>query len=334
MGSGDWNDGMNLVGKNGQGESVWLGFFLYKVLKDFSPLATRYGDNDFSALCDTEAKKLQQHIERDGWDGEWYRRAYFDDGTPLGSANNPECKIDSIAQSWSVLSGAGDATRSRKALASLYQYLVKPSDGLIKLLDPPFDKSIPNPGYIEGYVPGIRENGGQYTHAAVWATMAFAEIGEKDIAWQLFNMINPINHGRTFEEIQRYKIEPYVTAGDVYSVPPYVGHGGWSWYTGSAAWMYRLITETLLGIQLKAGKFLMFKPLLPDTWDGFTVDYTYVSTIYKICVKHSPEKSSVSLDGVTMPDNQISLVDDKQSHQVDVNVFQTSRSNNEQTIKL
>lgn len=321
IGSGDWNDGMNLVGKNGQGESIWLGFFLYKVLKDFAPLATRYGDDAFSMLCDTESKKLQQNIETQGWDGEWYRRAYFDDGTPLGSASNSECRIDSIAQSWSVLSGAAGPERSKQALASLYQYLVNPKDGLIKLLDPPFDKSIPNPGYIEGYVPGIRENGGQYTHAAIWAVMAFAELGEKQIAWQLFDMINPINHSRTLEEIQRYKIEPYVMAGDVYSVAPHTGHGGWSWYTGSAGWMFRLITETLLGLQLKEGNRLYLTPLLPDNWDGFTVDYTYGNTLYIITFKRTADPSSILLDGAAVAENFITLVDDQRTHSVDVNII-------------
>lgn len=318
MGSGDWNDGMNLVGHKGQGESVWLAFFLYKVLKDFAPLASRYGDNAYAELCDTESKKLQQHIETQAWDGEWYRRAYFDDGTPLGSASNSECRIDSIAQSWSVLSGAAEPKRSKQALSALYHYLVKPTDGLIKLLDPPFDTSTPNPGYIKGYVPGIRENGGQYTHAAIWATMAFAELGEKQLAWQLFDIINPINHGRTLEEIQRYKIEPYVIAGDVYSVAPHTGHGGWSWYTGSAAWLYRLITETLLGLQLKEGNRLHLAPILPDNWDGFSVDYQYHNTLYQITVKRTTDPSKIFLDSITMNENVITLVDDKKTHQVHI----------------
>ncbi len=319
IGSGDWNDGMNLVGKEGRGESVWLGFFLYKVLKDFAPLAARYGDHAFAARCEAESTQLQKQLESHGWDGEWYRRAYFDNGTPLGSASNSECRIDSIAQSWSVLSGAADPERSKKALAALHYYLVKPTEGLIKLLDPPFDTSTPNPGYIEGYVPGIRENGGQYTHAAIWATMAFAKLGEKQIAWQLFDMLNPINHGRTPEEIKRYKIEPYVVSADIYSVEPHIGKGGWSWYTGSAGWLYRLITETLLGIHLEEGNQLRLTPMLPDTWEGFSVDYQYRSTLYKITVKRTSDKGGILLDGVALADNIILLVDDTQTHQVVVN---------------
>jgi cyclic beta-1,2-glucan synthetase len=322
MGSGDWNDGMNLVGKDGRGESVWLGFFLYSVLKRFAPLAVRYDDNAFAAQCDTESKKLQLQLEAHGWDGEWYRRAYFDDGTPLGSASNSECRIDSIAQSWSVLSGAADPVRAKKSMDAVNHYLVSESDCLVKLLDPPFDKSLPNPGYIEGYVPGIRENGGQYTHAAVWAAMAFAELGEKELAWKLFHILNPINHGRNFDEINRYKIEPYVTAGDIYSVAPHTGRGGWSWYTGSAGWLYRLITETLLGVQLEEGKQLRLTPMLPEDWDGFSVDYNYGKTLYKITVARvtGTGKSRIILDDVTLDGNVIPLTDDGQVHQVSLTV--------------
>ena len=316
IGSGDWNDGMNRVGKEGRGESVWLGFFLYSVLTRFAPLAARAGDNTFAEQCNAESNKLQQQLEMHGWDGEWYRRAYFDDGTPLGSASNSECRIDSIAQSWSVLSGAAGAARAKEAMDSLYHYLVIESDGLVKLLDPPFDKSIPNPGYIEGYLPGIRENGGQYTHAATWAAMAFAELGEKELAWQLFRILNPINHGRTAAEINRYKIEPYVIAGDVYSVAPHTGRGGWSWYTGSAGWLYRLITETLLGVQLEEGKRLRLTPMLPDNWNGFSLDYHYGNTMYKITVNRAPEQARILLDEVALDENSIPLRDDGQIHHV------------------
>ena len=318
MGSGDWNDGMNLVGIKGRGESVWLGFFLYSVLTHFAPLAEQYGDHDFAALCQVESNKLQKQIEDHAWDGEWYRRAYFDDGTPLGSASNSECKIDSIAQSWSVLSGAANPSRAKEAMAALYQHLVKQSDGLIKLLDPPFDKSTPNPGYIEGYVPGIRENGGQYTHAAIWAAMAFAELGEKELAWQLFSLLNPINHGSNSVEINRYKIEPYVVAGDVYSVAPHIGRGGWSWYTGSAGWLYRLITEILLGVYLEKGNQLHLAPILPEDWDGFSMDYNYGNTLYKITVSRSSDKSGILLDEVAITGNVISLLDDGQIHHVNL----------------
>jgi cellobiose phosphorylase len=320
IGSGDWNDGMNMVGKEGRGESVWLGFFLYSVLKCFAPLATRHGDSDFAQRCEAESLKLQQQIEAEGWDGQWYRRAYFDDGSPMGSATNSECRIDSIAQSWSLLSGAASPERAKQALDSLYQHLVRPADGLVKLLDPPFNLSTPNPGYIEGYVPGIRENGGQYTHGAVWAAMAFAQTGEHERAWQLFQILNPINHGRTPAEIQRYKIEPYVLAGDVYSVAPHVGRGGWSWYTGSAGWLYRLITETLLGLQLKAGNRLCLTPILADNWDGFSVDYRYGNTLYKIIITRVAGASGIRLDDVVIAGNDVPLLDDGRPHRIMLNI--------------
>jgi cyclic beta-1,2-glucan synthetase len=316
IGSGDWNDGMNLVGKEGRGESVWLGFFLYSVLKKFAPLARQYGDAEFAERCDVESNKLQQHIEANAWDGEWYRRAYFDDGTPLGSASNSECRIDSLAQSWSVLSGVADSARAKQSMAALHQHLVSETDGIIKLLDPPFNHFIPNPGYIEGYVPGIRENGGQYTHAAVWAAMAFAELGESQLAWQLFNMLNPINHGRTPAEIQRYKIEPYVVAADIYSVAPHVGRGGWSWYTGSAGWLHRLITETLLGVNLKSGNQLHLTTIFPSEWKSFSVDYRYRNTVYKITIQQVGDKDSLILDGESVVDNVLILQDDGRIHEV------------------
>ena len=214
---------MNLVGEHGRGESVWLGFFLYEALMRFSEVARAHGDVPFAERCVREAAELRSNIESRGWDGDWYRRAYFDDGSPLGSSVNPECQIDSIAQSWSVLSGAGDHERSRKAMESVDERLVRREHGLIQLLDPPFDKSALNPGYIIGYVPGVRENGGQYTHAAIWAAMAFARLGDNRRAWELFTMINPVNHARSTEETATYKVEPYVIAADVYAVPPHTG---------------------------------------------------------------------------------------------------------------
>jgi len=316
IGSGDWNDGMNLIGIEGKGESIWLGFFLYNVLEKFSSIATRYGDGAFAKRCNEQRTILQQQLADHGWDNEWYLRAYFDDGSLVGSASNGECRIDSIAQSWSVLSGAADATRAKQAMKSLYHYLVKPEDGLVKLLDPPFNKSIPNPGYIQGYLPGIRENGGQYTHGAVWAAMAFAKLGEKERAWELFNIINPINHGRNPDEVNRYKLEPYVLAGDVYSVEPHIGRGGWSWYTGSAGWFYRLVTETLLGITLVDGKQLQLSPLLPNDWDRFNIEYSFGKTKYDITIKRATDDVNVILDGTTISGNLISLVDDGQIHQV------------------
>jgi cyclic beta-1,2-glucan synthetase len=320
MGSGDWNDGMDRVGQDGRGESVWLGFFLYEVLTGFTGVARRHGDTSFAERCEREAARLRRSIERHGWDGEWYRRAYFDDGSPLGSASNPECQIDSIAQSWSVLSGAGDHERSRLAMEAVDERLVRREHGLIQLLDPPFDKSELNPGYIKGYVPGVRENGGQYTHAAIWAAMAFARLGDNRRAWELFTMINPVNHARSAEETVTYKVEPYVACADVYAVPPHTGRGGWTWYTGSAAWMYRLIVESLLGLSLEVNK-LRFTPCLPADWEGFKVHYRYRETVYHIAVVQTPAGTGemrVSVDGIEQPDKTIPLVDDHKEHVVEV----------------
>ncbi len=322
MGSGDWNDGMNLVGEQGKGESVWLGFFLYEVLARFTDVALTHGDVAFAERCATEAAGLRRHIEEHGWDGEWYRRAYFDDGSPLGSASNPECRIDSISQSWSVLSGAGDAARARQALESVDQHLVRREQGLIQLLDPPFDKSDLNPGYIKGYVPGVRENGGQYTHAAIWAAMAFAALGDAARTWELLAMINPVNHARSPEEIAIYKVEPYVVTADVYALSPHTGRGGWTWYTGSAGWMYRLIVESLLGLRLEVDK-LRFTPCLPPDWPGFTMHYRYRETIYHIVVQRPPAgngETRVTVDGVDQHDDTIPLVDDRQEHHVEVSM--------------
>jgi len=318
MGSGDWNDGMNLVGEHGQGESVWLGFFLYSILQHFAVLAQQHGDNAFAEECHNEARKLRVQIEDQGWDGDWYRRAYFDDGTPLGAATNSECRIDAIAQSWSVLSGAGDPARSRQAMDALYSHLVRAHDGLIQLLDPPFNSGTLNPGYIKGYVPGVRENGGQYTHGAVWAAMAFAELGDHERAWELFNIINPINHGRTPTEVATYKIEPYVLAADVYGVAPHIGRGGWSWYTGSAGWMYRLLIESLLGVTLEStaeGQQLRILPCLPAGWTEYSVDYRYGSSMYRIHMHHGDGEKCRE------PAAQlITLIDDGAVHHVSLHV--------------
>jgi len=320
IGSGDWNDGLNLVGERGKGESVWLGFFLHEVLTRFTEVARARGDKSFADRCRTEAAQLRMNIERNGWDGEWYRRAYFDDGSPLGSAGNPECRIDSIAQSWSVLSGAGDAGRSRMAMEAVDRRLVRRDHALVQLLDPPFDKSDLNPGYIKGYVPGVRENGGQYTHAAIWVAMAFAALGDRRRAWELFAMINPVNHARSPEGIATYKVEPYVVAADVYALPPHTGRGGWTWYTGSAGWMYRLIVESLLGLRLEVDK-LRFAPCLPADWNTFLVHYRYRETVYNIAVLQELSgngETRVIVDGVEQPDPAIPLVDDRKEHTVEV----------------
>lgn len=322
IGSGDWNDGMNMVGQQGKGESIWLGFFLYDVLMRFTEVARRHGDVSFVERCQREAAQLRRNIEQHGWDGEWYRRAYFDDGSPLGSASNPECQIDSIAQSWSVLSGAGDVERSRMAMDAVDKRLVRRDHALIQLLDPPFDTSPLNPGYIKGYVPGVRENGGQYTHGAIWAVMAFAGLGDSRRAWELLAMINPVNHAGSPGGIATYRVEPYVVAADVYALPPHTGRGGWTWYTGSAGWMYRLIVESLLGLRLEV-ETLRIAPCLPADWKGFTVHYRYRETVYHITVLQTPGgngEMSVIVDGVKRQDQAIPLVDDHQEHSVEVSI--------------
>jgi cellobiose phosphorylase len=322
IGSGDWNDGMDMVGKHGRGESIWLGFFQYDVLTQFATLAHLRGDLPFAERCRQEAADLRQNIELHGWDGAWYLRAFFDDGSPLGSATNPECQIDSVAQSWSVLSGAGDTLRSRIAMDAVNQRLVRRDSALIQLLDPPFDKSPLNPGYIKGYVPGVRENGGQYTHAAIWAAMAFAALGERQRAWELLTMINPVNHSRSPEETARYKVEPYVVAADVYAVSPHTGRGGWTWYTGSAGWLYRLIVESLLGLKLEVDK-LRVTPCIPADWKGFTLHYRYRETMYHITVLQvgtGKGETSVTVDGVEQHDPTIPLTDDRQEHSVEVRI--------------
>ncbi len=322
MGSGDWNDGMNLVGQGGKGESVWLGFFLYEVLMRFTEVARLRGDSVFAARCQTEAAELRQNVDRNGWDGGWYRRAYFDDGSPLGSSVNAECQIDSIAQSWSVLSGAGDPEKSRMAMQAVDDRLVRRSESLIQLLDPPFDKAPLHPGYIRGYVPGVRENGGQYTHAAVWTAMAFAALGDGRRAWDLFAMINPINHGGSSQATDVYKVEPYVVAADVYALSPHTGRGGWTWYTGSAGWMYRLILESLLGLRLEADK-LYLAPHFPSAWEVFTVHYRYWDSVYHIRVLRASDgqtKTGVILDGAAQLGTFVSLVDDHSEHTVEISL--------------
>jgi len=322
MGSCDWNDGMNLVGEGGRGESVWLGFFLYEVLTQFSRIAKLRGDLSFVELCQTHAAKLRDNIERNGWDGQWYRRAYFDDGTPLGSAANQECQIDSIAQSWSVLSKAGDPARVKTAMQSFNDRLVRRDSQIIQLLDPPFDKSNLNPGYIKGYVPGVRENGGQYTHAAIWAAMAFAQLGDSQHAWELVGMINPINHAKSRKDIDIYKVEPYVIAADVYAVAPHIGRGGWTWYTGSAGWMYRLIIESLLGLKLENNR-LIIEPCIPREWKAFKIHYRYRETVYHINITCMPTGNKgiiITVDGIKQDDAGIPLNNDTQDHQVEVQI--------------
>lgn len=322
IGTCDWNDGMNLVGHQGKGESVWLGFFLFDILNQFTKVAQSRDDVEFVALCSKGAKEIQQYIENNAWDGAWYRRAYFDNGVPLGSAENDECQIDSISQSWAVLSGAGSPDRLQIAMESVNNRLVRNEDSLVQLLDPPFDKSDLNPGYIKGYVPGVRENGGQYTHAAIWVAMAYSKLGDTKRAWEVFNMINPVNHAKSPEEVVRYKVEPYVIAADVYALSPHIGRGGWTWYTGSAGWMYRLIIESLLGLRLEINK-LYIEPCVPSDWDSYTIHYRYRNTEYHIVViqiHDGVSKVKVVLDGVASPGDYILLTDDRQKHYAEVGI--------------
>ncbi len=325
MGTGDWNDGMDRVGHLGKGESVWLGFFLYDILVKFIEIANLYNDPDFADLCKKEADTLNDNIVKNGWDGQWYRRAYFDDGTPLGTESNTECQIDSLSQSWAVLAGVGDSNRAIMAMDFAEKRLVKTEAGLIQLLDPPFDKSTIDPGYIKGYVPGVRENGGQYTHAAVWMIMAFARLGDRKRTWELLQMINPINHSKTQEATAVYKVEPYVLAADVYAIAPHTGRGGWTWYTGSASWMYQLIIESFLGIRTKAGK-LTFDPCIPVEWESFKVNYRYHNTMYNIIVQQQNMAGTMSviIDDVKQEEPMVSLVDDWVQHKVEVVVFTIS----------
>jgi len=335
MGCGDWNDGMNLVGREGKGESVWLAWFLYENLQLFADLARSRGETDFSEVCTGQAALLRNNIEAHAWDGGWYRRAWFDDGTPLGSADNDECQIDSISQSWAVISGGGDPGRTRQAMAAVDKRLVRRGAQLIQLLDPPFDKSGLEPGYIKGYVPGVRENGGQYTHAAIWATMAFAMLEDRDRAWELFNMLNPVNHGSQPDDIECYRVEPYVMSADIYATPPHTGRGGWTWYTGAAGWMYQLTVETLLGVRLEVDK-LRIAPCIPAHWDSYKIHYRYRATVYHITVRRVGEKSEhvsrVTVDGAIAEvtamgtgrpqDGIIPLVDDRREHYIDVDLGQ------------
>jgi cyclic beta-1,2-glucan synthetase len=285
IGGGDWNDGMNRVGARGAGESVWLGWLLFATLNKFAPLADARGGRARAETWRAHALALRASLEREAWDGEWYRRGFFDDGTPLGSSQSEECRIDCIAQSWATLSGAASSDRAVRAMAAVERDLIRPQDGLAPLFAPPFDKTSLDPGYIKGYPPGIRENGGQYTHAALWSVMAFAKLGQGDKAASLFSLLNPINHARTRADVHRYKVEPYVVAADIYAMPPHVGRGGWTWYTGSAAWMQRAGVESILGMRVE-GDWLCVDPCIPKAWAGFEFSLRHGSSRYEIRVEN------------------------------------------------
>lgn len=321
MGTGDWNDGMNKVGVHGKGESIWNGWFFVTVLNAFADLAERCGHAGDGDWCRERAEQLGVALEANAWDGAWYRRAYFDDGTPLGSAQNDECQIDAIPQAWAVISGVADSARTQSAMNAVQKRLVRIDDKLIQLFDPPFDKGSLQPGYIKGYVPGIRENGGQYTHAATWIALATALQGRGDRAMELWNLINPVYHATTAEEVQHYKVEPYVVCADVYGAPPHTGRGGWTWYTGSASWLYRVAIETILGFQLR-GETLRFEPCIPPSWPRFELKYRHRSTTYRILVDNSAGTGrgvrSIELDGQQLPEDTVPLTDDSKVHDVRV----------------
>ncbi|HEV8112325.1 MAG TPA: glucoamylase family protein [Planctomycetota bacterium] len=323
MGTGDWNDGMNRVGQDGRGESVWLAWFSSSILPRFAAIAEQRGEAERARRWREYLAATKVAVESAGWDGDWYLRAFFDDGAPLGTAKDQECRIDSIVQSWAVLSGAADATRAARAMAAVDEYLVRRGDGLVLLFTPPFERTPRDPGYIKGYLPGVRENGGQYTHAAAWAVCAFAELGLGDQAGELFSILNPINRSATRAGLYRYRVEPYVMAGDVYSVSPHLGRGGWTWYTGSAGWMYRAGIEWILGFRLR-GTELFLDPCIPRAWPGFQITFRYHSAVYAVVVENPRGVmrgvKSIEVDGVRLAAGvrAIPLTADGRRHEVRV----------------
>ena len=322
MGTGDWNDGMNRVGQEGKGESVWLAWFLHTILWEFAKIADARGERKRAESWRLHVSALKAALERDGWDGEWYRRAYYDDGTPLGSATDSECRIDSIAQSWGIMSGAAEPARGVRAMAAADRQLIRRPDGLILLLTPPFNHTLHDPGYIKGYVPGIRENGGQYSHAAVWTLIAFAALGDGDKAAELFRMLNPINRSSSRANAQKYKVEPYVVAGDIYAEAPHIGRGGWTWYTGSSGWLYRAGVEWILGFRVR-GMSLSIDPCIPRNWPTYSIVFRYHSATYQIKVDNPSGVSRgvalTELDGKVLPGSaNVPLVDDGAVHQVHI----------------
>jgi cellobiose phosphorylase len=318
IGTGDWNDGMNLIGKDGKGESVWLGFFLSYILKSMSKISKELNDNEFYNLCIDELKKLELSIEK-VWDGDWYQRAFFDNGEVLGSSTNKECKIDSLPQSWAVISDTGSIERKKKAMESVDKLLVDRENSLIKLFNPPFDHMSNNPGYIKGYVPGVRENGGQYTHAAVWSIIAFALLKDKEKTYELIKLINPINHSLDEKASNKYKVEPYVMAADIYTADSHMGRGGWTWYTGSASWMYQLLIKYVIGLKLAQDK-LYLDPCMPKEWKDLSVSYQHKETFFDIKIKNigKTENILITVDGIKQKENYIKLNNDKKKHKVDI----------------
>ncbi|HMG96971.1 MAG TPA: protein ndvB, partial [Gemmatimonadaceae bacterium] len=332
IGSGDWNDGMNRVGIEGKGESVWLAWFLITTLRKFAAQAEKRGDAAMRDEVLAKADGYAEAVERSAWDGEWYRRAYFDDGSPLGSRTSDECKIDSIAQSWSVISSAAKPERARIAMESLNKYLVREDERILTLLTPPFDKTTHDPGYIQGYLPGVRENGAQYTHAALWVVLATALQGDGDRAFELFQMLNPIIHSDTPDGVDIYKVEPYVVAADVYTAKGHVGRGGWTWYTGSASWMYRVALESILGFQQR-GEMLFIEPCIPTSWKEFTIEYRFGTSTYEITVENPDGLQNgaveLSVDG-NGTEKGIHLRDDGKRHRVTATLRSSSSVQSQQ----
>jgi cyclic beta-1,2-glucan synthetase len=320
IGSGDWNDGMNHVGHRGRGESVWLGWFLVSVLNEFAPLCDRRAADGLAQRYRNEARWLTGMLELT-WDGNWYRRAYFDDGTPLGSVQNEDCRIDSLTQSWAVISQAAQPRRAERAMDAVRAHLVRRDAKLVLLLTPPFDRMAHDPGYIKGYVPGVRENGGQYTHAAVWSVVALAQLGLGDDAMELFHMINPVNHMRTAQDVERYRAEPYAVAADVYAHPMHVGRGGWTWYTGAAGWMYRAAIESILGLRWQ-GRTFSINPVIPAMWTTYVLEWRAGRTQYHVTVTNPHHQchgiKSAALDGAPVDPRAIPVSNDGQTHRVEI----------------
>ncbi len=330
MGTGDWNDGMNRVGRLGRGESVWLGFFLYSILGGFAPLCRARADAARVQRYEAYRTRLGVTLNDTGWDGAWYRRAYYDDGTPLGSAASEECRIDALAQAWAVISGVAPPERVEQCLDALEAMLISDQDRLIRLLTPPFDRTAHDPGYIKGYVPGVRENGGQYTHAALWAVQALAEAGRRARAAELLEMLSPVSHTRTPMEVATYQVEPYVIAADVYGAPPHVGRGGWTWYTGSAGWMFRLILETLLGFRWEGGELLILKPRLPASWPACELRWRLPGSAETYVIAMANPQGGGKVIGATLDGDPVELRDgaarvpivgDGADHRVELKLF-------------
>lgn len=320
IGSGDWNDGFSTVGNKGKGESIWLGFFQYVILDKFIPICRKRGENELAQKYEEIKMNLKKALNTNGWDGRWFRRAFMDDGNALGSMENDECRIDSIAQSWSIISGAGDNDKKYISMESLENHLIDRENGIIKLLDPPFEKGKLEPGYIKGYLPGVRENGGQYTHGAIWVIIAEAMLGFGDKAMELYRMINPIEHARTKEASKKYKVEPYVIAADVYGAGNLAGQGGWTWYTGSSSWYYKAGIEYLLGLKVEKG-YLRIEPCIPKEWKEYQMQYKWKESVYNIKVKNPEGKntgvSKVILNGEEV-ENCIKLDGSRNIYQIEV----------------